>query len=218
MLFLYILLIIIVLYNLFILIKSLLVKEINMYGFFFFKYLLGWLFKIYYPFEVEGLENIKDLEGPIIVAGNHRHLLDQCLPILCIDKPIHYMAKKEYFDSFKTRWFFKLAGCISVDRKNHDEVAKEKAINILKNNHVLGIFPEGTRNRTKDKLLPFKFGCVSMAKKTDATIIPFAISGKYKHKNNNLKIKFGEPFKVSDDLEESNKKLYNVILDLYNKE
>lgn len=63
-------------------------------------------------------------------------------------------------------------------------------------------------------LLPLKYGTVSMAHKTDSYIIPYAISGEYKFRGKNLKIKIGEPFKVSDDIEESNKRLDNEIKNL----
>ena len=63
------------------------------------------------------------------------------------------MAKKEYFDSAKTRWFFKGVGCIPVDRSIHDDNAKNKALDVLNKGLCFGIFPEGTRNRTQEKLL-----------------------------------------------------------------
>ena len=157
--------------------------------------------------------NIVPKEGPIILCGNHMHVLDQCGPLFEIPRVVHYMAKKEYFDSFKTRWFFKMVGCISVDRENHDEAkkAKEKAIEILKQGGAIGIFPEGTRNKTDAFLLPFKYGAVSMAQKADATIVPFAVTGKYE-KGGNLMVRFGEPFKVTDmTKEEANEKLFNAI-------
>ena len=155
-------------------------------------------------------------EDPMILCGNHMHVLDQCGPLFEIPRVVHYMAKKEYFDSFKTRWFFKMVGCISVDRENHEEAkkAKEKAISILKKGGAIGIFPEGTRNKTDAFLLPFKYGAVSMAQKADATIVPFAVTGKYE-KGGNLMVRFGEPFKVTDmTLEEANEKLFNVIKNL----
>ena len=155
-------------------------------------------------------------EGPIVLCGNHMHVLDQCGPLFEIPRVVHYMAKKEYFDSFKTRWFFRMVGCISVDRENHEEAkkAKEKAISILKKGGAIGIFPEGTRNKTDAFLLPFKYGAVSMAKKTDATIVPFAVTGKYE-KGGNLMVRFGEPFKVTDmTLEDANEKLFNTIKSL----
>lgn len=121
------------------------------------------------------------------------------------------MAKKEYFDS-KMAWFFKATGCISVDRSKKDEHAKEQAIDILKSGGAVGLFPEGTRNKTNKFLLPFKFGTVSMAQKTNATIVPFGLTGDYKFRSKNLTVRFGTPFKIGDmNLEESNKKLYNEI-------
>lgn len=121
------------------------------------------------------------------------------------------MAKKEYFDS-KMAWFFKATGCISVDRSKKDEVAKEQAIKILNDGGAIGLFPEGTRNKTNNFLLPFKFGAVSMAKKTGATIVPFGLTGDYKFRSKNLIARFGEPFKVENmSLEEANDKLYHEI-------
>lgn len=66
------------------------------------------------------------------------------------------------------------------------------------------------------QLLPIKFGAVSLAVKTGATIIPCAVTGKYTFKNNHLNIRFGIPFKVENvsDLEESRQKLENEIIRL----
>ena len=182
----------------------------------FFKPILGLIFKIHYNPKIIGKENIPK-EGPIIVAGNHMHIMDQCGPILASKRPIHYMAKKEYFDGHFA-WFFKMMGCISVNRAIHDHVAKEEALNVLRDGKALGIFPEGTRNKTDKFLLPFKFGCVSMAKKTDAYIVPFAVTGTYKFRSKNLVYRIGKPFKVTNmELSEANKILEKVIGDLKKK-
>ncbi|MDO4963285.1 MAG: lysophospholipid acyltransferase family protein [bacterium] len=190
-------------------------KEKHITGYKFFKGILGFIFKIYYRPKIINKENIPN-EGPIIVCGNHQHLFDQNLAILSTKRMLHYMAKIEYFQNKKTRWFFKASGCIPVDRKSHDGKAKEDAIKILNNGNAIGIFPEGTRNKTDDFLLPFKFGTVSMAQKTGAFIVPFAITGKYKFLNNHLNIRFGRPFKIPNDmdLEQANKKLFDSILNL----
>ena len=175
------------------------------------KVVLGCIFKLYYNPKIVGKEVIPK-KGSIVVAGNHKHLFDQCLTILSTKRCIHYMAKREYFDNKKIAWFFKGTGCISVDRSKKDPEAKQKALNILKDKGAIGIFPEGTRNRTKKILLPFKFGAVSMAEKTNATIVPFAITGDYVFRSKNLKITYGKPFKVGEmTLEEANEKLYKEI-------
>ncbi len=187
-------------------------KENKKAGYNFFKYLLGPIFLIVYNPKFINKEYIPK-DGPIIIAGNHKHLLDQCLPILSTKRMLHYLAKKEYFDS-KMAWFFKMAGCISVNRQDKKEahLALEEAIKLLNKGYAIGIFPEGTRNRTNQVLLPFKYGAVKMAHEANATIVPFAITGKYRIFNNNLKITFGKPFKVENmTIEEANSKLYKEI-------
>lgn len=175
------------------------------------RFILGPIFKLYYNPKIIGKENLK-CDGPIIIAGNHKHLYDQCLTIISTKRGINYMAKKEYFDNKKVAWFFKGVGCISVDRSQKDDKAVNSALNILRNSGAIGIFPEGTRNKTNEFLLPFKYGCVSMAKKTDAYIIPFGITGEYKFRSKNLKIRFGKSFKVGNmDLVSANDKLKREV-------
>jgi len=183
----------------------------NSFWYHFFRLTLGPLFKFYYTPKIYNKDAL-NIDGPFVVACNHKHIYDQCLVIISTNKKINYMAKKEYFDNPKTRWFFKAVDAISVDRSKKDSGSKEKAINVLKNNGYIGIFPEGTRNKTEKFLLPFKFGAVSIASKTDAWIIPCGLTGDYKFRSKNLKITFGKPFKVGDlSMEEANDRLYHDI-------
>lgn len=168
-----------------------------------------------------GKENIPK-SGPIILCGNHKHVHDQYNVMIVTKRVIHYMAKDEYFKG-PHAWFYKLAGCISVDRTIHDEKAKSTALEILKNGGAVGIFPEGTRNKTlgtknEVTLLPFKFGAVSLAKKTGALIVPFGITGEYTGKKGKLTTRIGKPFSVKDlELEEANELLRKKILKLMQK-
>ncbi len=188
-------------------------KEKTPFGYKLSKFILGPIFKFYYCPKVIGKENIPK-EGAIIVCGNHMHLYDQCLPIISTKRYLRYMAKKEYFDG-PFAWFFKWVGCIPVNRSIKDTAAKEQAIEYLRNGGAIGIFPEGTRNRTDQFLLPFKFGAVSMAQKTKAKIVPFAITGEYKFRSKNLTVRFGEAFEIGDiPLEKANEKLTSVIASL----
>lgn len=189
-------------------------KYLTMYKFV--RMIFGFVFKICYRPKIYNKERIPKT-GSIILAGNHTHLFDQNLVIISTNRMIHYMAKIEYFQDWRKAWFFKITGCIPVNREIKDEDAKNEALNVLKNKRALGLFPEGTRNKTDKFLLPFKFGAVSMAQKTGASIVPFAITGEYKiKKNNHLNIRYGKPFKVPKnmDLKEANEKLYKIVSDL----
>lgn len=175
------------------------------------------IFLLLYRPEFEGRSNIPK-SGSVILAGNHTNNLDAAIMLAGPKRVVHMLAKKELFKSKISNAFFRSMGCIPVDRKIHDENAKSEAIEVLKNNEVIGIFPEGTINRTNDIILPFKYGAVSFAKKTGAYIVPFTITGKYKLFRRSIKITYGKPYKVNDDLEIENKKLMNIITKMLIKE
>lgn len=168
------------------------------------------LFQLYYNPQIIGAENIPN-DGAIIIAGNHKHVFDQCLTIIATKRVIHYMAKKEYFEGALAP-FFRLVGCIPVDRSRKDFSSAKSALTVLKDDGAIGIFPEGTRNKTDAFMLPLKHGAVNMAKKTDAYIVPFGLTGEYKFRSKDLKVIFGKPFKVGDmTIEEANQKLHDEI-------
>lgn len=176
------------------------------------------IFRLYYNPKIINKEAIPK-EGPILLVCNHKHVFDQCFVIMATKRPIRYMAKKEYFDG-KHAWFFRLAGCIPVDRSIRDDAAKASALEVLNLDGAVGLFPEGTRNKTNDKfLLDFKFGTVSMAQKTGATIVPCALTGDYKFRSKNLMFRVGKPLKVGkdEDLALANKKLYKEMEQLMKK-
>jgi len=180
-------------------------------GYRFLKAVLGKIYLWWYNPKIIGKENIPK-EGAILLCGNHVHMMDQCAVLVSTKRMVHYMAKKEYFDG-KFAWFFKMAGCISVNRQIKDDVAKNKALELLNKGYAVGLFPEGTRNRTKDKLLPFKYGAVSMASKTGAKIVPFGITGEYKFRSKNLVVRIGKPFEMGKmSYDEGNEKLKKEIL------
>lgn len=191
------------------------------FGYKLFKPFISIYFKLKYKPTIIGSENIPS-KGPIILCGNHIHTHDQFNVMLVTKRVIHMMAKEEYFEK-RGAWFFKFTGCIKVDRKVHDEVAKQEALELLKDNKAVGIFPEGTRNKTigtKDevKLLPFKYGAVSLAQKTNALIVPYGISGKYTGKSGKLTTKIGKPIDISGmSLDTANKLLRKKILELMQK-
>lgn len=167
---------------------------------------LFWL--LFHP-TIKGVENIPK-DKPVILAGNHTSNLDAIFMLYAPHGIVHMMAKKELFNTKFKNAYFKSMGCISVDRTIHDKDAKSSAIKILQDGGIVGIFPEGTTNKTNKIILPFKFGAVSIANKSDAYLVPFSITGKYFKRN--ITICYGEAYKVSSDLESENKKLENKVI------
>ena len=167
-------------------------------------------FKFYYSPRIIGAEKIPK-DSAIVIAGNHKHVYDQCLTIMATKRVIHYMAKKEYFEG-KLAPLFRFVGCIPVDRSKRDFSSAMSALKVLKKGGAIGIFPEGTRNKTDKFLLNFKTGAVAMAKKTGAYIVPFGLTGDYKFRSKNLTIRYGEPFKADNmSVEEANEKLFREV-------
>jgi len=166
---------------------------------------------VWFNEKVIGKHNIPK-EGKCILAGNHLSDFDAYLLFASTNRPVHFLAKKELFES-KLAWFFRMMHLIPVDRKNKNPFAKNEAINILNENKVVGIFPEGTYHK-KDILLPFKPGVISFSIKTDAPIIPFAIVGTFKFRSKPI-IKFGSPIYAKDIKDEDKVKyLENIVKDM----
>ncbi|MBE6144394.1 MAG: 1-acyl-sn-glycerol-3-phosphate acyltransferase [Firmicutes bacterium] len=170
------------------------------------------LFKFLFTPKIIGKEKIPK-EGRIVLAGNHTHIFDSLFLISCTKRCIHFLAKKELWIGVKKILFGNM-GLIPVDRKNGDPKALESAIEYLNDEKVIGIFPEGTTEKVKGKLLPFKRGAVTMAKETNTKIIPFAIKGDYKLFSKNLTIIFGEELEVIGEIKPEIKRLEGVIDDL----
>ena len=174
------------------------------------------LLKILFRPEVIGKDNIPEA-GPIIFAGNHIHAVDPTMVMNCTNRIVHYMAKEELFKGLHGILFRKI-GLIKVYRNKSNPQAVIEAENILKNGGTIGIFPEGTRNKSKEELLKFRHGTVRIAKNANVKILPFAIKGKYKLFRKSVKIEFGKPIDVSNmEIEEANNYLRNEVLMLLRK-
>ena len=171
--------------------------------------LITFLFKICYLPKIEGSEYIPK-EGRIVLAGNHTNNLDCLLLISSTSRTIHFLAKDSLMKGIK-KPIFKRMGIIPVNRKKKNPESLNKAIEVLNHNQVIGIFPEGTINRTQDVTMPFKYGAVKMSFEANSMIIPFVITGKYQLFRRGIHIQFLEPYKISSSLEVENERLRQKI-------
>ena len=133
--------------------------------------------KLYRPTYIN-INNIPTDEG-FILAGNHTSYLDPILVASTTKKCVYFFAKDSLNKGIK-KIIFKNLNIIPIDRSKKNKEAVELGIKYLNNDYIIGIFPEGTINKTNNKIIEFKYGAVKMAKETGKKIVPFAINNKYK--------------------------------------
>lgn len=137
------------------------------------------LIRTFLPYERHG--NLSRYnEGGLIIIGNHYAVLDVCFPLYVTDKPIHFMAKSQLFKRGFMKWFTKKCQCVEAKRDGSDVQAIKDSMRILKNEGVIALFPEGTRNRSYGELLPFHSGAAALSIKTKTPIVPIAKITKLK--------------------------------------
>jgi 1-acyl-sn-glycerol-3-phosphate acyltransferase len=169
---------------------------------------LGAFMQRAYRIKVEGLENVPT-NGAGIVAANHISFLDSLFIPLVIPRRVTYLAKAEYWDSWKTRWFFDLVGQIPVRRDNSAKAlaALDSGARVLNTGGLLGIYPEGTRS-PDGCLYRGKTGVARMAADCDVPVIPVGLVGtreimskdaKLPHMRGAVTLRFGEPMHIKKD-------------------
>ncbi len=126
--------------------------------------------------EVKGLEKIP--RGPVILASNHRAAFD--IPVLHGYLPVQFrwLAKGSLFRVPVFGWFMTLAGYIPIEREHAGRAYRsiENAAGRIKGGTSVLIFPEGMRSYS-EKLLPFKRGAFMLASRSEAPIVPVAVTG-----------------------------------------
>lgn len=160
-----------------------------------------------------------------IIVGNHKSVLDVIPAAICMDKPVHYMAKQELTQKKIGKWFTSKCECIIVSRDGNDAPAILKAMRYLKNGESICIFPEGTRNKTDDVFLPFKSGAAALAIRTRTPIILMMQYKKIKAFKKSYYY-YSEPFEFTEyygkklteaDIKEADEKLRAKMLEIYNR-
>lgn len=116
-----------------------------------------------------------------IFVSNHTSFLDGPAVRLMIPGEFRPLAKKELGKIPVLGWIVKSA-CIIVDRGDHNSRKKSlaKLVDVLNRGISPLIFAEGTQNRTKEILQPFKDGAFRIAVDTQTNILPMVVVGASK--------------------------------------
>lgn len=126
--------------------------------------------QIFFPYKLIGKEKVKD--GACILVGNHYRIWDIVHMACVTDEKVHFIAKQEIFENKFLAHLCDIVEAIPVSRDGQDAKAVMIALRYLKKGEKISMFPEGTRNRTKEELLPLKGGAALFAIKAKAPIYP----------------------------------------------
>ena len=175
--------------------------------------------------KVTGLRHVPST-GPVIIASNHLSFSDSIFMPLVVSRKVTFLAKSEYFTSPGIKGFIKkitflTLGQVPVDRSGgkRSEAALLTGLRLLRENHCLGIYPEGTRS-PDGRLYKGRTGIARMAIESAAPVVPVAMfntaeiqpTGQVVPKVRRVEMVFGEPMYFNGDATDQ-----NVLRDVTNQ-
>jgi len=163
--------------------------------------------------DVQGLRHVPQ-QGGAVLAFNHHSYVDFLMlawaPVRLLRREIRFLAKREIWESPRTRWAVKLVHAVPVDRDSATarNGAFDAASDALKAGDLVAVAPEQTISRSFE-LLPMRTGAVRMAQQAGVPIVPVIGWGSHRfatkgHKPRLLTglpvtVRYGEPLHVPPD-------------------
>lgn len=180
------------------------------------KILCTLVISILFRIKVTGLENFPE-KGPVIVYSNHKSMWDPIIIGCILKRPVFFMAKEELFRYPIFGFILKKINAFPVKRGTPDRSAIKMGIQVLNEDKVLGIFPEGTRSKTGNLLDPEPGIAMIFLKSQNASLVPVAIKGNYRWFSA-IDVIIGKPIKFDIPEEKINsKRLKEISAEIFNE-
>jgi len=141
---------------------------------------------------------------------NHWSIFDVLITLKYVNTPMGFVAKKSLESTPVLSHWMRLCHCVFLNRGDLKDGARvvHDSVENLKAGVSMGIFPEGTRNRSREdrvSFLPFKTGSAKLAARTDLPVTPIVLYYPEpcfeEHspflKKNHVKVSFGKPVMVA---------------------
>ena len=166
--------------------------------------ILALLLRTAFRLEVTGAENIPK-HGPVIVAPNHRSLIDHPVVGACTQRQVWFMGKEELFKNDLAAKILRSMGAFPVRRGKPDRASLQRCLELLAAGEVVGIYPEGTR-RPDARFDDPEDGFAYIALRSGAPIVPVALSGteavlprgRRFPRFVKIRVRIGEPFRLGE--------------------
>ena len=136
---------------------------------------IGSLVRAFVPLRVYGKERVP-VEGGAVMAFNHFSWIDPPAFGSASPRTIYYMAKIEAHRVPGLGQLIRAFGTFSVRRGESDREAVRMMREIVREGNALGLFAEGTRQRTGVPG-PVQPGAAMVALQEDVPVVPAAIHG-----------------------------------------
>ncbi|MGB2782617.1 MAG: lysophospholipid acyltransferase family protein [Atribacterota bacterium] len=181
------------------------------------------IFKLIFRLKITGQENIPQ-DSSFIIVANHSSLLDPIILGISVRPKVIFVAAAYLFKMYWLGYLLRKANSIPVQGEN-DISSLKRALKILQQGGVLGIFPEGGVDRQKDDL-PIKAGAAFLATKVGVPIVPIKIKGadkvlprgaKFIRSLNKIEAEIKKPIYCSRQTHK-NKEIIKRVVESYIKE
>ncbi len=140
-------------------------------------------------------------DGPYVLASNHASWSDPfVVGMLVAPRVLYYMAKRELWSVPVVGQLIPYTGSFPVDRGQPDRAALRTARAVLDNGEVLGVFIEGTRQKTGE-IGAARAGASMLAMGAGVPVLPVCVRGTAEHTKNPFaatSVAVGAPLDLSD--------------------
>ena len=160
------------------------------------------IFFLFYNYRVTGRENVPR-EGAFIACANHVSAIDPIFVGISLPRKMYFMAKIELFRNKLIGALLHGIGVYPIKRGEADIRSVKTSLRLLGSGSVLGLFPEGTRNKTSEVVA--EPGIAMLAIKSKTPVLPIAIISNYKFFKR-TKVIIGKPIELT---EYHGRKLFN---------
>jgi 1-acyl-sn-glycerol-3-phosphate acyltransferase len=157
--------------------------------------------RAWFDLEVTGAEHLPR-SGGFILAANHHNYLDGVVLGVALSRPVAFLVMPRVYRASPLHPpFHRHIGSIPIDLKRPAPGAIKRALRVLEDGGVVGIFPEGPFSR-EGRLVPGQPGVAAIALRSGVPVVPAAIRGTYEAlagqrchlpRRHPLSVRFGAP-------------------------